>query len=71
MSSNSDPWAKTDTVDEYLRLMNTYSSHRALKDGVRSRLYEAVGELIEEKYEGKVERPYLTVAYLGKKTETE
>ncbi len=61
------PWSHTYTTLEYLRLLNTYSGHLRLEEGRRRSLYQAIANLIERRYAGKVERPYLSVLYLGKK----
>ncbi len=59
------PWTQTYTTDAYLRLLNTYSDHRALSQERRRYLYEGIANLIESHYGGKVERPYLTELFLG------
>jgi SAM-dependent methyltransferase len=61
------PWTETYTTAEYLRLLNTYSDHLALQEEPRRRLYEGIADLIDQRYGGKVERPYLTELFLGKK----
>ncbi len=61
------PWTKTYTTSEYIQLLNTYSDHQALPEEHRRGLYQAIAHLIENHYEGKVERPYLTELFLGKK----
>ncbi|RPJ40499.1 MAG: class I SAM-dependent methyltransferase [Chloroflexi bacterium] len=61
------PWSQTYTTDEYLRLLSTYSDHIQLEDNRRRGLYQAIGDLIEQRYGGLVERPYLTVLYLSLK----
>lgn len=60
------PWTKTYTTREYIQLLNTYSDHRALPEERRRGLYQAIADLIDSHYEGKVERPYLTELFLGK-----
>ena len=62
------PWKRSYSRDDYIRLLDTYSDHRALPKGVRDRLYEGVGRLIDEDYEGVVERPYLTVLFVARKS---
>jgi SAM-dependent methyltransferase len=61
------PWSRTYSTAEYLQLLNTYSDHLALEEARRQRLYQAIAGLIDSHYDGRVERPYLTVLYLGKK----
>ncbi len=63
------PWSQTYTTSEYLRLLNTYSGHLRLEEGRRRALYQSIASLIERWYGGKVERPYLSVLYVGKKRE--
>ncbi len=61
------PWTKTYSTAEYIQLLNTYSDHIALEAGKRECLYQGIAGLIDRNYGGKVEKPYLTVLYLGKK----
>jgi len=61
-------WKKNYSRDDYLRLLDTYSDHRALPMAVRSRLYREVGRLINEEYRGVVERPYLTALFVARKS---
>ncbi len=61
------PWSQTYTTAEYLRLLSTYSDHIQLEENRRRGLYQAIGDLIERRYGGLVERPYLTVLYLSLK----
>jgi SAM-dependent methyltransferase len=61
------PWTRTYTTREYLMLLNTYSNHLLLEEGRRRSLYQGIADLIERRYGGKVERPYLSVLYLAKK----
>ena len=60
-------WAKEYTADQYIELLNTYSDHQSLEPKRRKGLFDAVKALIEEKYEGKIIRPYLTVLFIAKK----
>lgn len=60
-------WSCTYTTSEYLRLLNTYSNHLRLEEGRRRSLYQDIAGLIERRFNGKVERPYLSVLYLCKK----
>jgi hypothetical protein len=61
------PWAETYTTAGYLRLLNTCSGHRAIPEERRRGLYQAIAELIESHYEGKVEKSYLIELNLGKR----
>jgi SAM-dependent methyltransferase len=60
-------WSKDYSRDEYLRLLNTYSNHLSLEQGRRARLHAAIGELIDRRFGGVVERPYLAVLHLARK----
>ena len=60
------PWTKVYSSAEYIQLLNTYSDHIALEVNRRRALYEGIAELIERRYDGKVERPYLTELFLAK-----
>lgn len=59
------PWTETYSTAEYLQLLNTYSDHLAIEEEYRRGLYEAIADLIDKHYGGKVERPYLTELFLG------
>ena len=61
-------WSQEYTRDQYLQLLNTYSDNQRLEEGKRKQLFEGLGRLIDEEYHGKIVRPYLSVAYIGKKT---
>jgi len=61
-------WKRNYSGDDYVRLLDTYSDHRALPQGVKERLYGGVGRLIDEEYGGVVERPYLTALFVARKS---
>jgi trans-aconitate methyltransferase len=61
------PWVQAYTSAGYIRLLNTYSNHLLLEDGRRQELYQSIADLIERRYGGVIERPYLALLYLGKK----
>lgn len=61
------PWTRTYSTREYLQLLNTYSDHIRLEESRRNTLYQSIADLIDRRYSGKVERPYLTVLYLASK----
>lgn len=65
------PWSKEYNVDQYLKLLNTYSGHRNLDEEKRSKLFTGVATLIEEEFGGTIVRPYLSVLYLAKKKTTD
>jgi len=60
-------WTRTYSKEDYLMLLDTYSDHRSLPSATKERLYRGVGHLIEEEYEGHVERPYLTALLVAQK----
>ncbi len=63
------PWAVTYSTGEYLRLLNTYSDHLQYEENLRRNLYQAIGGLIDSRYDGIVERPYLTKLFIAKKAD--
>lgn len=52
----------------YVRLMSTYSSHRALDEAKRQRLFAAVARLINTEYGGKVVEGYRSELYVARKS---
>jgi len=60
-------WTKDYTAAQYIRLLNTYSDHRALEESRRRQLYEGIRQVIETRYGGMVKRPYLTALHMAKK----
>ena len=60
-------WEKRYTTAQYLKLLNTYSNHRALEPKTREELLEKIAKHIEEAYEGVVTRPYLSVLFIAKR----
>ena len=60
-------WSVSFSRDEYLRLLDTYSDHGSLDKARKMRLYEGIAELIDEKYDGYVQRPYLSVLLTARK----
>ena len=60
------PWTKVYSTAQYIQLLNTYSDHIALEINRRRALYEGIAELIERRFSGQVERPYLTELFLAK-----
>jgi SAM-dependent methyltransferase len=61
-------WARRYTGEEYLKLLWTFSDHRAMPEPNRSRFFEAIGRVITQ-MGGEVIRHYETVALLAKKGE--
>ncbi|MCW4013732.1 MAG: class I SAM-dependent methyltransferase, partial [Candidatus Bathyarchaeota archaeon] len=61
-------WAVHYTTDEYLQLLDTYSDHGNLTTDRKHRLYQGIAHVINEKYGGIVERPYLSVLFTAQKS---
>ena len=57
----------THNSESYLQLLGTYSSHRALNEGTRQRLFAAVTRLIDEEYEGSVVEGYRSELYVARR----
>jgi len=60
------PWSRTYTTQEYLNLMNTYSSHRALPDDRKAQLFQATADIIA-RFGGTITRDYISLLYLARK----
>ncbi len=60
-------WSVSFKTDEYLRLLDTYSDHGSLDKARKTRLYEGIAGVIDEKYGGVVQRPYLSVLFTARK----
>ncbi len=67
VTTRTYPWSQTYSTRDYLRLLNTYSGHLRLEEGRRRALYQAIANLIDQRFAGKVERPYLSVLYVARK----
>lgn len=61
------PWTKTFDRPKYLKLLNTFSDHSSLDEKRRKKLFKEIGKLIDDKYEGSIERPYLSALFIAKK----
>jgi SAM-dependent methyltransferase len=61
------PWSITYSTDKYLKLLTTQSGQQYLPKAQRPQLYAEIQHLIDEKYDGKVTRPILSVLYIAKK----
>lgn len=49
----------------YIQLLNTYSGHRSLRPHTRKRLFDAVIDLIETRYGGRIVKGYSTILCLA------
>jgi len=61
-------WARRYSGEEYLKLLQTCSDHRAMPEPNQSRFFEAIGRVIAQ-MGGEVIRDYETLAVLAKKGE--
>ena len=59
-------WTKRYSGAEYLKLLQTFSDHRAMPEPNKSRFFEAINEVITQ-MGGAVSRDYETLALLAKK----
>ncbi len=59
-------WTKRYSGDEYLKLLQTFSDHRAMLEPNKSRFFEAIGQVITQ-MGGEVIRDYATLVLLAKK----
>ena len=60
------PWTHTYTTQEYIRLLDTYSNNLALPEDNRKALYQAIADLIDRRYAGRVEKEYLAVLNIAR-----
>lgn len=59
------PWNITYDATGYLRLLDTFSNHRALEANTRERLYKGIADLIETQYSGRIVKGYMALLYLA------
>jgi SAM-dependent methyltransferase len=60
-------WDKTYAAEGYLRVLNTYSGHRSLGDASRQRLYRGIADLIDNRFDGRIVKGYLTTLYVARR----
>lgn len=60
------PWAVEYSADNYVKLLDTYSDHRALKKSTKEKLFTGIAQLIDQ-FGGTVTRPYLAVLWFARK----
>ncbi|HEX2739161.1 MAG TPA: class I SAM-dependent methyltransferase [Rubrobacter sp.] len=58
-------WDVPYDAKSYLRVLNTYSGHRSLRDDSRERLFRGIGDLIDSEYGGSIVKGYLTTLYVA------
>lgn len=61
------PWTATQTADEMQRFLGSFSNWMALATEVRTDLMQAVGGLIDTRFGGAVERPFITAVYTAQR----
>jgi SAM-dependent methyltransferase len=60
-------WDETYDSRGYLRVLNTYSGHRSLRDDTRERLFRGIADLIDTRFGGRIVKGYLTTLYVAQK----
>lgn len=55
------PWTEVYDRNRYIRLLATFSDHIALPEDARTRLFDAIGALIDSRYSGRVVKHQVTV----------
>jgi SAM-dependent methyltransferase len=58
-------WDETYDSWGYLRVLNTYSGHRSLNDDTRERLFCGIADLIDNRFDGRIVKGYLTTLYVA------
>jgi hypothetical protein len=61
------PWTQRYTGEQYVDVLNMYSNDRSLEQEKRTRLFDAIRDLITKEYGGTVVKEHLAVLYLAKK----
>ena len=51
----------------YLRVLSTYSGHRSLDDDTRKRLFRGLADLIDNRFDGRIVKGYLTTLYVARR----
>ena len=59
------PWVQEYDAESYIRVHNTYSDHISLRPERRQRLYAGFRELIDTRFNGRVQKAYLSLLYLA------
>ena len=60
-------WDETYDAEGYICVLSTYSGHRSLDAASRQRLFHAISNLIEDRYDGRIVKGYLTALYVARK----
>lgn len=61
-------WEQTYTTGEYLNLLCTYSTHRALDRDARQGLFSCLARLIDDEHGGTISKGYMTQLALAPRT---
>ncbi len=61
------PWTATQTTSEIQRFLGSLSHWMALDPTTRTTLLAAVGDLVDNKFSGAVDRPFLTAVYAARR----
>jgi SAM-dependent methyltransferase len=61
------PWTANQTADDMQRFLSSFSHWMTLETTVRTDLLQAIGRLIDTKFGGTVERPFLTAIYTAQR----
>jgi SAM-dependent methyltransferase len=61
------PWVEAYDTDRYIKVLQTFSNHIALPDGVRAALLEDMAGLIDERFGGVVEKHWFTTLEVARK----
>lgn len=61
------PWANELTAGEYADLLSTYSDHATLPPETLGRLLDAIRDLIDGRFGGRLRRRWATILYLARK----
>ncbi len=60
-------WDVTYDAASYVRLLNTYSGHRALDNKARESLFQGITDLIDTRFNGRITKGYLAILYVARR----
>jgi SAM-dependent methyltransferase len=60
-------WQQTYTASEYTELLSTYSNHIAVTDRQRDALFACITNLIDTRFDGRIEKQYMTELIVAKR----
>jgi SAM-dependent methyltransferase len=60
-------WELTYTAGAYLKLLSTYSGHRALPESARRNLFACLTDLIDNRYGGRITKRFMTQLALARR----